>query len=189
VFWIDVRTSIPLCSTKFLNVSGDCRTGLGQALSCRAIWPRPRGRASSAPAMAASTGATTVVWDVESGRELERFEMDSDDSYPSVFVKGYSADGKRIATWSWNGPQQWQFQSDTHAVIASAQERVPRCLHPEQRRRFGLEAVPPRWCITGAGKENLSDSAAWRPKWPFHTRVWRDWLVQRDQGEVGELPQ
>jgi len=139
--------------------------------------------------LAASSGATTIVWDLESGLEVDRFEMDFDGSYPSVFVKGFSADGSRIATWSWTGPKQWLFQRDAYAAIASAQERISRCLHPEQRRLFGLVLVPPRWCITGAGKEGLSDPDSWQPKWPYHTEAWREWLAARDRGEERTLPQ
>ncbi|WP_417517884.1 TIR domain-containing protein [Minwuia sp.] len=137
----------------------------------------------------ASADAVTVVWDVGTGRKLADFTMDFGDYAPTVFAKAVFDDGQTLVTWGWQGPQEWRLNTDADAYVAAMQDRMPRCLSLKQRRTFFLPPEPPRWCITGAGRERESSPAEWRPKWPFHTTEWAEWLVARDRGEEVTPPE
>ncbi|MDX2309192.1 MAG: TIR domain-containing protein [Hyphomicrobium sp.] len=71
------------------------------------------------------------------------------------------------------------------ALVSLAQERTPRCLTQSERRTHFLSDEPPRWCITG----RVDGSGAWRPKWPYQSAAWRNWLLARDRGETPAIPE
>lgn len=84
---------------------------------------------------------------------------------------------------------KWPLFATTQRLVEHAKRRVPRALDQASRKAAFLEPEPPRWYITGAGREGETDRAAWRGKPPYDTEVWRDWLVQRLRvGEGGPLP-
>jgi len=66
-----------------------------------------------------------------------------------VSYAAISPDGRRIVTTSKDGSARlWRAFASTQELINSAKIELPRCLKPEQRRRFGLDGAPPRWCRT-----------------------------------------
>ena len=66
--------------------------------------------------------------------------------------------------------------------------RLQRCLTQEMRKAYFLNPKPPRWCITGVGLEREKDPAKWQPKYPYHTKAWKDWLIAKDRGQERPLP-
>jgi len=74
------------------------------------------------------------------------------------------------------------------ALIAMARAKLDRCLDLSERRSFALDPVPPRWCITGAGRESDSDAENWNGKWPYDTKRWKDWLQSADLARASGAP-
>jgi DNA-binding beta-propeller fold protein YncE len=132
----------------------------------------------------ASNDTTARVWDGFTGKLIATL----DGHGGLVYSAAFSSDGSRIVTASGVGTARvWRLRS-TEDLIQETKRIVPRCLTQLQLAQFYLPAEPPRWCITGAGLEAEPDSAKWRPKWPYHTATWRDWLVARDNGAKREVP-
>ena len=67
-------------------------------------------------------------------------------------------------------------------------KKLPVCLSEKERRKFFLHPAPPRWCITGPGLEREKNSAKWQPKYPYHTKAWKDWLIAKDAGKSIDIP-
>ncbi len=65
-------------------------------------------------------------------------------------------------------------------LMELAKIAMPRCLTPQQRKRYRMGPIPPRWCITGPGREGEQDSAKWSGVWPYDTNIFRSWLVAAD---------
>jgi WD40 repeat protein len=72
----------------------------------------------------------------------------------------------------------WPYFEKTEDLVAAAKRTMARCLMQEERSAFKLDAAPPRWCITGAGRER-ADRAKWVGTWPYDTEGWRNWLAAR----------
>jgi WD40 repeat protein len=134
----------------------------------------------------ASEDGAVRMWEVSTGMQIgEPLRGDGSE----VISANYSPDGKRIITTSTGeNVRFWQMLALSPEVVAQAKTRVSRCLAKDERERFFLPAEPPRWCITGAGKEAEKDAAKWIPKWPYDGSEWRNWLARRDAGEVLALP-
>jgi len=128
----------------------------------------------------ALSGGVARVWDVEAGAEI-------------AVVKGHRGN-RQFAAWSPDGRRFfttsgiWNHLHPAPARVDDGKQKALRCLTPAQRQRFYLPPEPPRWCITGPGQEASTDPAAWKPKWPYHTAAWRDWLAGCDKGECPALP-
>ncbi len=74
------------------------------------------------------------------------------------------------------------------SLVNFSKDMVPRCLTPQQREDSSLDPEPPLWCITGMGNEKERDPDKWKPKWPYNTPAWRNWLLARNRGEQAPLP-
>lgn len=135
-----------------------------------------------------SREANTVAVDIQKGSMIAEYRLDFGDAYPSVIAKGFALEDNKLAVWSWDGPKIWPYVRDPDQFIASAQNEATRCLTTEQRRTNFLSLEPPRWCITGPGREQEADPASWRPMWPYRSDNWRDWLISRDQGGDTPIP-
>jgi hypothetical protein len=72
-------------------------------------------------------------------------------------------------------------------MVAYARATTAACLTPEQRKSFFLAPEPPRWCITGAGRETAPPDE-WEGKWPYQSEAWRQWLIDRDAGKDVPMP-
>lgn len=128
------------------------------------------------------------VWDVATGKKTVEHKIDFRGYAPSLFGKAFVDDGRALVAWSWDGPTRWDLSPDPQEAVAGAQAQVPRCLSRSQRKQFFLPPAPPRWCVTGPGREGESDPAKWAPKWPYQGDEWRDWLAAVDRGEDVALP-
>lgn len=100
-------------------------------------------------------------------------------------LKGHSGvfapHGSRILTASDDNGKAVMLPETTGALVAAAKPAAPRCLTPEQRKNAYLGNEPPRWCITGAGREAERDPAKWQPKWPYKNEAWKEWLAAKDR--------
>ena len=134
----------------------------------------------------ASEDGTVRVWEASTGMQIgEPLQGNGSE----VISANYSADGKRIiATSTGENVRFWQMLALSPETVAEAKTLVSRCLAQEERRRFFLPAAPPRWCISGPGRETEKDAAKWAPKWPYDGPQWRNWLTRRDAGETPPLP-
>jgi len=72
------------------------------------------------------------------------------------------------------------------ALIAKARKAAPRCLSVPEREHYFLNPEPPRWCITGSGKENNRYRSQWYPEHPYRFPRWVDWQQAKDT--AGSLP-
>ena len=133
----------------------------------------------------ASEDNTARLWDAATGKPLATFEGHTG----AVLSATFSPDGARLVTVSPDMTARiWRVFPTTQALVDHAKSATPRCLTQTQLKQFYLPDVPLRWCITGPGLESEPDPTKWRPKWPYHTTVWRDWLAARDRGLIPELP-
>ncbi|MEL7153442.1 MAG: WD40 repeat domain-containing protein, partial [Pseudomonadota bacterium] len=127
------------------------------------------------------------VLDLTNGRLITEFKMDFRGYAPLTFGKKFTENGDALIAWSWDGPTRFPLMRSAAEVVATAQDRLPRCLGPDQRKRFYLPPEPPRWCITGPGLGGKKP-ADWSPKYPYGAQKWRDWQTARDAGENPPLP-
>lgn len=100
-----------------------------------------------------------------------------------------SPDGSRIVTEVDEAARLWMIEPTTETLVRVARASTARCLSKRERASLSLDPAPPRWCIMGAGLENERDPAKWRPKMPYRSKAWREWLIAHDRGEKPELPQ
>ncbi len=125
-----------------------------------------------------------LLWDLKSGVQVA--EVEASDIVREVSA---SPSWQRILIIDKNFKGRIRDVSAAGKVlIERTKGAVPRCLTDAQRSAHFLLPEPPRWCITGPTLENVSDTTQWKPKWPYDTPAWRDWLVARDRGEKPPLP-
>ena len=137
--------------------------------------------------LAANMEDRIAVLDLATGRAITELKMDFRGYAPLTFGKKFTEGGDALIAWSWDGPTRFPLMRSAQAVVEAAQDRLPRCLSPGQRKLFYLPPEPPRWCITGPGLgEALADR--WMPKYPYDDPKWRDWQVGRDAGQNLPLP-
>ena len=120
----------------------------------------------------ASHDETARIWDVDS-RQTIRILL-----HPTkVYTAAFSPDGSQIVTAS-GSTRAGLGQRDRRQTSydrSRGEENVPRCLTPEQRKEFFLDAEPPLWCIE-------------RKKWPYHTKDWQQWLAETRAGSEPTMP-
>ena len=122
--------------------------------------------------LTASRDKTARVWDVATGKTVALLDGDTED----VWVANFSPDGLRVITGSWDRTTRlWRLFPTTNALIDDAKAALPRCLTPEERERFFLDAEPPAWCIE-------------TNRWPYYTTDWKDWLHYRRESLSSPLP-
>lgn len=122
----------------------------------------------------------------ENGNLIVDLKRERDPASGLLLAELSGADRER-ATEPTTGRLRQQFPT-TQALVDQVKRMVARCLTPEQAKAFYLAATPPRWCITGHGRETERDAARWRPKWPYHTADWREWQLAVDRGETVRPP-
>jgi len=79
-----------------------------------------------------------------------------------------------------NTARIWRAYTQTQTLVDLAKDAASRCLTPQERRQFFLNAAPPRWCITGVGQEQEKDATRWEAKPPYESPEWRQWLAAAD---------
>ena len=114
------------------------------------------------------------IWDVASGKLVARAK--ARDKFSSL---QFSTDGQwvfgRIDKSIEAGVLLRVFPT-TQSIVEFAKKRFPRCLTPGERTRYKLPLIPPRWYITGTGRESELDVKQWEPCWPYGGLSWRSWL-------------
>jgi WD40 repeat protein len=75
---------------------------------------------------------------------------------------------------------------DHEALLIAAKSKMTRCMTPGQRKRLFLGRIPPRWCITGVGREQ-SPPAAWMGLWPYEAPRFKAWLSDADAAKRSGL--
>jgi WD40 repeat protein len=123
---------------------------------------------------------TVRLWDVETGALLTTLR----DSIGKVARAGFDNEAGRIIAFSVDGSVRlypyFQRLDDTLAAAKAAQRR---CLTKDQRQAAFLEGNPPRWCITGAGRER-EPQAKWDGLWPYRDQAFKDWLALVDKARA-----
>jgi WD40 repeat protein len=115
---------------------------------------------------------TVQIWDVDRAQPIGVLN----DHKGPVEGAMFSSDGFRIVTASWDKTARiWNVFPTTQGLIEDTKRVVPRCLTPEQRRTFFLDAQPPAWCIE-------------MEKWPYNGDDWKSWLAQKNAGQNPPLP-
>ena len=135
--------------------------------------------------LTASFDNTARLWEAASGKELARFRHDGD-VRAAAFSPG--AGLLQIITAAENTARLWRAARSTDDLVKTAKSRVTRCLTQTQRKEYFLPLEPAVWCITGPGLEAEKDPAKWRPRWPYQSAQWRDWLLARQRGENPAVP-
>lgn len=136
---------------------------------------------------AISNGNGIVLWETDTGKELASMFL-----RPTVAGFAVSPDWTKIFVLPYDDstepPRIWQMFSTTQKLVDHAKRTVSRCLTREQRKANFLSPAPPRWCITGPDLEAEKNPEKWRPRWPYRSAAWRDWLIAKDRGEDPPLP-
>jgi WD40 repeat protein len=129
-------------------------------------------------------GNQVRLWDVQSGEWVAAFVGHS----AAVTEISVSADNRMFGTVGGRQAIVWRLFVSTQDLVEYIKSNVASCLSVEERERYSLRGEPPAWCITGSGRENEPISAEWRPKWPYDTAAWRNWLVSKRRGFDPPIP-
>jgi len=101
----------------------------------------------------------------------------------------FTPDGQHILAFGgagWGEMRLYPVPERADALIAKARKAAPRCLSVPEREHYFLNPEPPRWCITGSGKENNRYRSQWYPEHPYRFPRWVDWQQAKDT--AGSLP-
>ena len=120
----------------------------------------------------ASADKTARVWDAETGKPIGEPLKGHDGIVCSA---AFSPDGKRIVTASQDKRHGYGTSFAIPRHLCRTPRPFPRCLTPTQRKAFFLPPEPPAWCIEMA-------------KWPYNTRIWKQWLADKRAGKNPPLP-
>jgi WD40 repeat protein len=134
--------------------------------------------------VAGSSDGQLRVWETASGELIATVKLHSKE-ITSVAMAEWSIDTASNDNTARISP----FFAKTAALVDRAKRTIPRCLTPQQMNKVHLGSIPPRWCITGAGREQETDSTKWQPRWPYHTTEWREWLMSTDRGKRVSPPE
>ncbi|MGA8448412.1 MAG: hypothetical protein WB766_24975 [Roseiarcus sp.] len=86
---------------------------------------------------------TARLWDLATGETVATLVGHKD----YVWAVAFSPDGKRVLTGSRdNTARLWEVFPTAQAVVDEVKASVPRCLTPDERKQFHLQAPTPRWC-------------------------------------------
>jgi WD40 repeat protein len=124
------------------------------------------------------------MWNAASGELVANTKIHSD------AIVRIAAAARSVITASIDGTVRTSpYFSDQQGLISDAKRRMPRCLTPEQMKRFHLDPTPPRWCIAGPDRQWETDASKWRPLWPYQAKQWRDWQIAKDREKAVPLPE
>ena len=138
--------------------------------------------------VSAAGDGTARLWNIDTQETIAvlRFQMHA------MFGAALMPDGTRLATLN-RTAQLWHTFPTTRGLVEYAKRTVPRCLTPAEYKAAFLETSPathgpPDWCITGPGLVHEANSGKWKPKYPYNTPSWRDWLAAKRRGENPAFP-
>jgi WD40 repeat protein len=135
----------------------------------------------------ASEDKTARLWDAERGQLIGEPMRHGE----GVRSAAFSPDGRRVVTASGDTAKVWElFPTMDQNLVDEAKAITPICLRRQQRDQYYLAPEPPDWCITGSGGslDSDTDPEKWQPKWPYHTKAWKDWLIAKRVGKILPLP-
>jgi len=125
---------------------------------------------------------TLVLRDLETFEELAEFTIVTEHATGYVWDAAVSPGFRYLVVGSTTGyAKLWPLFGSTQALADAAKHSLPRCFTQAERQMYFLPKAPPRWCITGAGLEDEPDPALWKPKWPYRSKAWRNWLIESDR--------
>jgi WD40 repeat protein len=119
-----------------------------------------------------------TIYDLTTRDQILAFDADTNDCCSPVAISALPSGDRLMTLWSERGAYRlrtWQLFPTLDASLAYAEGIVPECASPETRKKLGLDAIPPRWCIT-------------LNKRPYDTVEWRQWLADRDAGKATAPP-
>lgn len=128
-------------------------------------------------------------WDTATGALLAGVVSPDDEVFEGRLTPMFSKDMKRVITMRNDTAMGvWPGFMPTQELIDLARSRLARCLTAHERRKYYLDPQPPRWCITGAGREREKDSGKWNGLWPYTGSEWRSWLSEADATASANKP-
>jgi WD40 repeat protein len=84
-----------------------------------------------------------ILWDAATGKAVATLEGHKG----SVLAVAFSPDGHRVLTGSGdNTAMLWAAFPSAQALVEEVKASLPRCLTPEERKRFHLRTAAPLWC-------------------------------------------
>jgi WD40 repeat protein len=96
---------------------------------------------------------TASVWDARTFVEIARFGRGG--HLPNITALAVMPDGRRAVVGAQDGKVAvWHLFDTGQELIDEVKDVVPRCLSPEERKRYFLDVQPPNWCMANK-------------KWPY----------------------
>lgn len=128
-------------------------------------------------------------WDTATGALLASVVSPDDEVFENRLTPMFSKDMKRAITMRNDSAMGvWPGFMSIQELVDLARSRLGRCLTAHERQKFYLDPQPPRWCITGAGREREKDPGKWTGLWPYTGSEWRTWLSQADAATAANKP-
>jgi WD40 repeat protein len=126
-----------------------------------------------ATSLASNQSHKVVILDTVSGAPLAILVHSGGPSSDNRLA--FNTDGTRLVKTDGNIAVLWRIAPTTQALIDAVRASIPRCLSREQRIQAFLDPEPPAWCVE-------------MEKWPYYTRVWKDWLSYKRTNATPPLP-
>lgn len=131
-----------------------------------------------------SSGGLLHVWDIASGKLLASLKMHTEGiSGVAAAVRGDRLD--RLLRRDCSDNDELPRRCLARRTCQEGRATLPHACSAGESR---FASLPPRWCITGPGREHENDAALWEPRWPYQTPEWRQWQQAADKGEKIDPP-
>jgi WD40 repeat protein len=135
----------------------------------------------------ATSSDSIIVWDI--ARKAPIVLIPGDEDSGAAFIGAeFNHYGDTLVAVTTGSVSLWPQFEKTQDLVDIAKKTIARCLTPQERLIFKLDPAPPRWCITGPGREKEKYPSRWAGMWPYDGREWVDWFVAQDRGENMPMP-
>lgn len=92
----------------------------------------------------------------------------------------YESEDRKVILLGGSGAlHSLNLDEDLPRLVRSERKLAKVCLTPQERATYQLQVDPPRWCITGAGRELQREKSEWVGVPPFDSPEWQDRLLER----------
>lgn len=133
-----------------------------------------------------SSGQTVRMWQSLTGKLLATFKLDI--GKENINSAKSNSEGNAILITTAEGSLlKYKILPDTQQLVDYVKRKLPFCLTTVLMKKFYLQPIPPRWCITGPGNEKVTRKE-WKGKWPYNTVEWKGWLSAKDSGKPTDMP-